>query len=347
MKLKKNDSSAMYGVIGLGRFGTALVKTLAEAGEEVIAIDKNEERVREVRAYTDYAFVVDNLTEAALKETGMQNCATVVVCIGEQVDMSILTTMLVIKLGVPNVLSKATSEVHGEVLKRMGATVVYPEADMAVRIGRRLIYGNLLDYVALADGVEVRRIAISPWPTASRCAASPSAARCWAAPSRNWTCAAPMASTSSPSSAAATPMWSSAPTTALSRGIPSPSWARTKRSTALNRTCCRNDPPPGPHTVCANPPPAELPAAFYVQNACFLRRFALQSWPKCRTIKPMIPHGAAGAAAPDLPGGALVYGTFQPAAAGPGQPAEIHHHRRGHAAPDPAQLRKDPHGLQL
>lgn len=158
MKLKKNDSSAMYGVIGLGRFGTALVKTLAEAGEEVIAIDKNEERVREVRAYTDYAFVVDNLTEAALKETGMQNCATVVVCIGEQVDMSILTTMLVIKLGVPNVLSKATSEVHGEVLKRMGATVVYPEADMAVRIGRRLIFGNLLDYVALADGVEVRRI---------------------------------------------------------------------------------------------------------------------------------------------------------------------------------------------
>ena len=160
MKLKKNDSSAMYGVIGLGRFGTALVKTLAEAGEEVIAIDKNEERVREVRAYTDYAFVVDNLSETALKETGMQNCATVVVCIGEQVDMSILTTMLVIKLGVPHVLSKATSEVHGEVLKRMGATVVYPEADMAVRIGRRLIYGNLLDYVALADGVEVRRIAI-------------------------------------------------------------------------------------------------------------------------------------------------------------------------------------------
>lgn len=160
MKLKKNDSSAMYGVIGLGRFGTALVKTLAEAGKEVIAIDKNEERVREVRAYTDYAFVVDNLSETALKETGMQNCATVVVCIGEQVDMSILTTMLVIKLGVPNVLSKATSEVHGEVLKRMGATVVYPEADMAVRIGRRLIYGNLLDYVALADGVEVRRIAV-------------------------------------------------------------------------------------------------------------------------------------------------------------------------------------------
>ena len=156
--MKKQDPSTLYGVIGLGRFGTALVKTLAEAGKEVIAIDKNEEKVREVRAYTDYAFVVDNLSETALKETGMQNCGTVTVCIGEQIDMSILTTMLVIKLGVPNVIAKATSEVHGEVLKRMGATVVYPEADMAVRIGRRLIFGNLLDYVALADGVEVRRI---------------------------------------------------------------------------------------------------------------------------------------------------------------------------------------------
>ena len=109
---KKNDS-ALYGVIGMGRFGTALVKTLTQAGKEVIAIDKNEEKVREVREYTDYAFVVDNLSEAALKETGIQNCGTVTVCIGEQVDMSILTTMLVIKMGVPHVIAKATSEVHG------------------------------------------------------------------------------------------------------------------------------------------------------------------------------------------------------------------------------------------
>ena len=65
----------MYGVIGLGRFGTALVKTLAEAGEEVIAIDKNEERVREVRAYTDYAFVVDNLSETASRRTACRTAA--------------------------------------------------------------------------------------------------------------------------------------------------------------------------------------------------------------------------------------------------------------------------------
>ena len=158
--MKRQLKTDIYGVIGLGRFGTALVKTLAEAGKEVIAIDKNEEKVKAVRRYTDYAFVVDNLSEEAIKETGMQNCGTVTVCIGEQVDISILTTMLVIKLGVPQVIAKAASEVHGEVLKRLGATVVYPEADMAVRIGKRLISGNLLDYIALDDGVEVRRIAV-------------------------------------------------------------------------------------------------------------------------------------------------------------------------------------------
>ena len=98
--MKKQLKTDLYGVIGLGRFGTALVQTLAEAGKEVIAIDKNEEKVKAVRRYTDYAFVVDNLSEDALKETGMQNCGTVTVCIGEQVDISILTTMLVIKLGV-------------------------------------------------------------------------------------------------------------------------------------------------------------------------------------------------------------------------------------------------------
>ena len=158
--MKKQLKTDLYGVIGLGRFGTALVQTLAEAGKEVIAIDKNEEKVKAVRRYTDYAFVVDNLSEDALKETGMQNCGTVTVCIGEQVDISILTTMLVIKLGVPQVIAKAASEVHGEVLKHLGATVVYPEADMAVRIGKRLISGNLLDYIAIGDGVEVRRITV-------------------------------------------------------------------------------------------------------------------------------------------------------------------------------------------
>ena len=158
--MKRHDSESSYGVIGLGRFGTALVKTLAEAGKEVIAVDKDEQKVKAVRRYTDFAFVVADLTEETLEETGIQNCGSVTICIGEKMDVSILTTMTVIKMGVPHVIAKASSQAHGEVLKLIGATVVYPEADMAVRMGKRLISGNLMDYIALDDHIEVRRIQV-------------------------------------------------------------------------------------------------------------------------------------------------------------------------------------------
>ena len=158
--MKKQHFPTSFGVIGLGRFGTALVQTLAGAGKEVIAVDKDESKVKAVRKYTDFAFVIETLTEESLRETGIHNCQTVTICIGEQVDVSVLTTMMVIKMGIPHVISKANSREHGEVLKHLGATVVYPESDMAVRIGKRMISGNLLDYISLDDQVEVRRIQV-------------------------------------------------------------------------------------------------------------------------------------------------------------------------------------------
>ena len=158
--MKKQNAATTFGVIGLGRFGSALVKTLADAGKEVIAVDRSEQAVKAVRKYTDFAFVVESLSQETLEETGIQNCNTVAICIGEAIDISILTTMLVINMGVPHVIAKATSQVHGEVLKQLGAAVVYPESDMAVRIGKRLISGNLIDYISLDDGVEVRRIQV-------------------------------------------------------------------------------------------------------------------------------------------------------------------------------------------
>ena len=158
--MKKRSTDTSFGVIGLGRFGMALVKTLAGAGREVIAVDKDEQKVRAARKYTDFAFVVENLDQDALEETGIQNCGTVTICIGEQMDVSILTTMVAIRMGVPHVISKANSTEHGEVLKRLGAEVVYPEADMAVRIGKRLVSDSLIDYISLDDDVEVRRIQV-------------------------------------------------------------------------------------------------------------------------------------------------------------------------------------------
>ena len=117
---KKNQAAASFGIIGLGRFGMALAVTLANAGKEVIVIDKDEAKVKEMRQYTDYAFVSDNLSMETLKEIGVQNCDVVVVCIGEKIDVSILTTMCVIELGVPRVISKALSNEQGAVLRKLG-----------------------------------------------------------------------------------------------------------------------------------------------------------------------------------------------------------------------------------
>ena len=156
----RKKSKLTYGVIGLGRFGMALAVTLAESDNDVIVMDREESSIREMRNYTDYAFVTNDLSIEALREAGIHNCDVVIVCIGEKVDVSVLTTMSVIEIGVPRVIAKALSPEQGAVLKKLGAEVVYPERDMALRMGRRLLSGNFLDYIPLDHSVQITQIRI-------------------------------------------------------------------------------------------------------------------------------------------------------------------------------------------
>lgn len=146
-----------YGIVGLGRFGTALAKELGKAGADLLVIDHNEEKVRELREYTDNAIVVKSLDKKSLEETGIQNCDVAVVCIGEHMESSILTTLNLVDLGIPKVISKATSIEHGEILRRLGAEVVYPERDMAVRLAKRLEISRLLDFIQLSEKVNITK----------------------------------------------------------------------------------------------------------------------------------------------------------------------------------------------
>lgn len=161
MDIKKKKDNSIFGIIGLGRFGTALAISLAEAGKEVIVVDQIEEKVKAMRQYTEYAFVCDNLSKETLSEVGIQNCDTVVVCIGSKIDTSILTTLNVVSLGVPHVISKATSQDQGAVLEKIGAEVVYPERDMAIRLGKRLVSGNFLDFIFLDNDIEIQQVPVS------------------------------------------------------------------------------------------------------------------------------------------------------------------------------------------
>ncbi len=158
-KKNKNDKNT-YGIVGLGRFGYALAMELAAAGAELIVLDRDEEKIRELRDYTDNAFVVRSLDKKTLSETGIQNCDVAVVCISEQMDTSILTTLNLVSLGIPTVMSKATSQEHGEILEKLGAEVVYPERDMAIRLAHRLEASRMLDYIQLSEKLNISKLLV-------------------------------------------------------------------------------------------------------------------------------------------------------------------------------------------
>lgn len=158
--MKDNKIKTEFGVIGLGRFGLALAKTLAAAEKEVLVIDGDEDKVREIRNLIPDSFVLEKLTKESLEETGIQNCGTVIMCIAEKIDVSILTTMTLINMGIPRVISKATSREHGAILEKIGADVVYPERDTAIRLAGVLLESDALDLMELNDDYVVSEIKI-------------------------------------------------------------------------------------------------------------------------------------------------------------------------------------------
>ncbi len=159
--MKTKQSTELYGIIGLGRFGFALAKTLSDSGKEILVVDSSESKIKEATAFTDNAFVVDNLNKENLQFIGIQNCDTVVVCIGEKIDTSILTTLIVLQLGVKRVLAKAISTEQGCILETLGAEVVYPERDMAVRVANKLVAPCVLEYISLSDDIDITEIKLT------------------------------------------------------------------------------------------------------------------------------------------------------------------------------------------
>ncbi len=158
-KSKKGKNT--YGIVGLGRFGRALAIELAQAGADIVVLDNNEEKVRELRDYTENAYIIRNIDKKTLAETGIHNCDVAVVCIGEQLDISILTTLNLISLGVPHVIAKAKGEEHGQILEKLGAEVVYPESDIAIRLAHRLEASKVLDYIQLSETLNISKMVVS------------------------------------------------------------------------------------------------------------------------------------------------------------------------------------------
>src|SRR5699024_8378182 len=141
-----------YAVIGLGRFGGSICKQLSEEGMDVLAIDKSEERVNEYKNIASYAVIADSTDETALKEIGIQNIDHVIIAIGDNIEASILTTVILTDLDIEKITVKAISDYHEKILNKIGVhQVVHPERDMGRRIAHSIISNNILDYLALSD----------------------------------------------------------------------------------------------------------------------------------------------------------------------------------------------------
>ena len=156
-----HKSTIEFGIIGLGRFGFSLATSLAEAKREVLVLDSSESKIKQIRHLTDNAFVVGELTKEALEEAGIKNCETVVICIGEKIDVSILTTLIVISMGVNRVIAKAISLEQGKILEKIGAEVIYPERDMALRLANRLLSSTVMDYMSLNDDIAITELKLT------------------------------------------------------------------------------------------------------------------------------------------------------------------------------------------
>jgi trk system potassium uptake protein TrkA len=145
-----------YAVIGLGRFGSAVASTLVELGQEVIGIDSGEERVRQMADVLSQTAQLDATDVKALREVGVQDVDCAVVSIGENIEASLLVVMQVKDLGVPRIIAKAVTELHGRILERLGVTrVIFPEREMAIRVAHSLVVPNVLDYIELSKDFSI------------------------------------------------------------------------------------------------------------------------------------------------------------------------------------------------
>lgn len=161
MRRRQREKQLTYAVIGLGRFGTALALELYSKGADLVLIDSNPEKIRWARDFTENAYIVDSINRTSLRKIGIQNCDVAVVCIANHIDDSIMITLDLVSMGVPKVFAKARNEKHGIILEKIGAEVVYPERDMALRLANRLENAKTLDYVRLSEKVNITKVKVT------------------------------------------------------------------------------------------------------------------------------------------------------------------------------------------
>lgn len=152
-------SSKQFVIIGLGRFGSSVAKTLYALGHDVLAIDSNEDLVQEISDSVTHAVQMDATDENALRTLGLRNFDVAVVTIGANIQASVMATLLVKDMGIKYIIAKGNSDLHAKVLYKIGADrVILPEKDMGVRVAHNLVSSSILDYIELSPDYSIIEI---------------------------------------------------------------------------------------------------------------------------------------------------------------------------------------------
>ena len=159
--MKSKKDIRQFAIIGIGRFGSNMAKALTKMGYEVLAIDKNMERVQEFSNEFTHVVQADATDENALRELGILNFDVVVVAIGEDVQANVLTTLQLKEIGAPYIVSMARDSLQIKLLEKIGADrVVSPERDMARRVAYNLASTSVMDYIELSPQFSIVEIAV-------------------------------------------------------------------------------------------------------------------------------------------------------------------------------------------
>lgn len=158
-------TNKQFAVVGLGRFGRAVCKSLHNLGYEVLGVDTDEKRVADVLndQLASHVVQIDTTDPAALKEAGLLEFDTVIVAIGNYVEESVITTMNLKEGGVAHVVAKASSEIHEKLLRKVGADhVVFPEHEMGCSLARSLTKPSILDRFELDPDHSIVEVVVPP-----------------------------------------------------------------------------------------------------------------------------------------------------------------------------------------
>lgn len=149
-----------FAIIGLGSFGSNVARTLFERGHEVLAIDKDRDKIESAKSFSSHAVLMDSADKENLEAVGIREMDVIVVSLGPEMEASILTVLHLHELEIKRIVAKALTEDHAKILDAVGATeVIYPEKDMAIRTALKLTNPNILECLPLLSGISIQEIA--------------------------------------------------------------------------------------------------------------------------------------------------------------------------------------------